>query len=471
MSLKTWDTETTIAEHMKRKASPFTAANWVVTHAFKARDGEVIQHRFGKQRPGPGWLRPVLEGCRLLVGMNIKFDLLHALQDSDNLESWMDWVAGGGQVWDIQLAEYLLCGMEQASHMLSLDEIGARYANHDVKLDEVALLWKAGVSTEDIEPTLLTRYLCGGVNQHGVYEKGDVENTENLALQQIARARDTGQVNSIMLNMGALLYTVEAERNGMYVDKARGLELAAELSKTVDELSVALAGFIPKDCPFDFNWNSRFHKSALIFGGTVQWDAHEYDLADGGTIYKHVYDALEDKPKLAYAQMDVVCVKPLELTPALAAHDRGDGWIPLDIAKLADVPVLRAASGKNVGEVKTKKLKQDNPAKPKGRSVRAPYTFAGFTKPEKAWESSEPGVYSTSSEVIEELGSRDIPFLKLFAELQRLSKDLGTYYLTTDSEGNEKGMLALVGADGLIHHKLNMCSTVTARLSSSDPNL
>jgi hypothetical protein len=32
--------------------------------------------------PGPGWLKPVLAGCKLLAGFNIKFDLLHALQDA-----------------------------------------------------------------------------------------------------------------------------------------------------------------------------------------------------------------------------------------------------------------------------------------------------------------------------------------------------------------------------------------------------
>jgi DNA polymerase I-like protein with 3'-5' exonuclease and polymerase domains len=32
-------------------------------------------------------------------------------------------------------------------------------------------------------------------------------------------------------------------------------------------------------------------------------------------------------------------------------------------------------------------------------------------------------------------------------------------------------MLSLVGPDGIIHHKINQTSTVTGRVSSSDPNL
>ncbi len=152
MSYCTWDIETTTRQHFKRKASPFTDTNWVVTHGFKKKgDTRVTEYRFGSGRPVPGWLRPVLAGTRLLVGFNIKFDLLHALQDADNLEAWMDYVAAGGNVWDCQLAEYLLCGMGQKDQMLSLDETAPRYGGN-VKVDEVKALWQAGVQTEDIDP-------------------------------------------------------------------------------------------------------------------------------------------------------------------------------------------------------------------------------------------------------------------------------------------------------------------------------
>ncbi|MBT9134823.1 MAG: DNA polymerase I [Firmicutes bacterium] len=80
-------------------------------------------------------------------------------------------------------------------------------------------------------------------------------------------------------------------------------------------------------------------------------------------------------------------------------------------------------------------------------------------------------MYSTSSAVIEELANSGVPFLKMYAELMAMSKDLGTYYYVKDDKGNESGMLTLVDGEGLIHHMLNMCSTVTARLSSSNPNL
>ncbi|KGS76659.1 hypothetical protein X947_5087 [Burkholderia pseudomallei MSHR7334] len=72
----------------------------------------------------------------LLVGVNIKFDLLHALREPQNLDAWMEFVARGGNVWDCQLAEYLLRGMEPTSHMLSMDEMVVSYGGN-VKIDEV----------------------------------------------------------------------------------------------------------------------------------------------------------------------------------------------------------------------------------------------------------------------------------------------------------------------------------------------
>lgn len=482
MSYTSWDCETTIQSKFKRKASPFHIGNWVVTHAFKHKGGAIEEHRFGRHRPPAGWLRPVLDGTRILFGFNIKFDILHAVQDSHNLSAWMDYVASGGTVWDCQLAEYLLCGMAQKDQMLSLNEVAVRYGG-EVKIDEVAALWNAGVSTEDIDPDLLSRYLCGGKDETGCERVGDIGNTELIALKQIERARACGQLNSIMLNMGSLLCSIEMERNGLYVDKELGLKLAAELKIALDALKIELDKHLPSDLPFAFNWGSPKQKSALIFGGTVCWDGHEYDLdcvdldepdkARGAyprQILKHEYEALpvDKRPQLLYAQKDVECctVAVEHLLYAKGTH------IPMAVAQREGIAVERFSSGKKEGEAKVKKVKRDNLDKPKGRSVRVPYTFPRKTEPKREWLGADPGVWSTSSEVIAELGNRDIPFLKVLAELSAVTKDLGTYFIVTDEEtGESKGMLSLVDDHGIIHHSINHSSTVTGRFSSSNPNL
>lgn len=403
----------------------------------------------GKGRLGPGWLKPVLQGCTILAGFNIKFDVLHALQDPENLEAWMAWVADGGQVWDCQLAEYLLNGMVQQDHMLSLDETAPRYGG-TIKFDEVKALWEAGVQTDDIEPKLLLRYLCGEGE-----ELGDIGNTLLIARKQIQRAREANQLRSILLNMGGLLCTIEIERNGMFVDKQRGLVLAAELKAAIEEAQRLMGQYLPEGMPFEFKWTSPRHKSALIFGGKVKYERREYQQQDGTFRWE------EGLPTQAYTQKDEVHYVLEDGSTASLTECEAHGLVP-----------VKYSSGKNKGEPKTKKVKVPDLTKPKSRMGEDFFEFPGYTEPDPAWEwPSAPGVYTTDAETIEILGNRGIPFLQQLAKLQKMTKDLGTYFITYDEDGNEKGMLSLVDDDGIIHHKINHTSTVTGRFSSSDPNL
>ncbi|AQT27793.1 DNA polymerase [Ralstonia phage RS-PI-1] len=469
MNYTVWDIETSTKTEFKRKANPFSPENYVVCHGFSrgaigAKDmgtpkgeyfgiGDALEDRIAacKNLP-PDWFQKLLKGTKVLVGQNIKFDILYAIANPNsnceaNLAAWMEWVTSGGILWDIQLAEYLLRGMEQSSQMMSLDEIAPAYGGN-VKFDEVKALWNAGVPTIEIPEDLLMRYLVGGDGEHG-----DIGNTELVFLKQFEKAKKDGQLRSILLNMGSLIFTIEAERNGMFVDKELGLKLAAELKEKLDLAVEQLRAYLPEDLPFDFNWSSRFHKSALIFGGPVKYKARAVVKGDDG--------------EPVYYQKDEVHV--------LLADDTTlelDAYMKLALEGTAP-EAQRFAGGKNKGEVKTKKVKvKDIERGPKTRIEDFEYHFDGFTKPDKRWASSEPGVYSTAANVIEELGNRDIPFLKTLSEVQAMTKDLGTYFIVVDEEtGEEKGMLTLVQLDSIIHHSLNHTSTVTARLSSSNPNL
>jgi len=81
-------------------------------------------------------------------------------------------------------------------------------------------------------------------------------------------------------------------------------------------------------------------------------------------------------------------------------------------------------------------------------------------------------LYTTDGDTIEALGNSNIPFLKAMGRKASLDKEIGTYYVKFDSDGNAKGMLTCVQQDDhIVHHKLNHTSTVTSRLSASDPNM
>lgn len=477
----TWavlDLETTIHSGLKRKANPFLRdefgayMNWSVMMGYCTKDDPTPKgFRMSKDTQGKqtDTFIELLAGAKLLVGQNIKFDLLHILRDERAYTAWKQWVVDGGNVWDCQLAEYLLQGQIKAAHMLSMDDM-AQYYGLDTKVDEVKILWEAGVPTEDIDPDLLTRYLLGEdlKDSYGVSmgrREGDIGNTRDIFQRQIARARSGGQSLSILWNMGSLLASIEMERNGMFVDTVLGRKLAGELSLELEQVRAELQGYLPKDLPFEFNWSNRYHLSPVLFGGVVNYEVREWDLKDGG---KHYGETPPAEGLGVYGQKDEVHY--------LLEDDR---TVEVDYfnAMAADNPEHTPArqqfkSGKNAGEYKTKKVKVDDYDKPKGRTVKKPYEFGGFTKPNPEWASSTPGLYSVASEVIEDLVTNtDVPFLKALGRVTALAKDLSTYFITVDAEGNEKGMLTLVTPEGIVHHSINHTSTVTGRFSGSSPNL
>lgn len=466
-----WDMETGIKIALKRKASPFYGLNqyWALGYCGSGVVDKVGFHR-GVGGIPDGWFAEMLDRCKLLVGFNIKFDLLHALQEPANYSAWKKWVAGGGQVWDCQLVEYLLQGMDKTWHMCSMDETAPLYGG-DFKDDAVKACWNNGIDTPDIDPDMLMNYLMGTEDNHG-----DIGNTELIFKGQFQLAAQRGQLKSIILNNGALLYTVEAELNGMKINVERAEKLRVELVARLEEVSKRVQEYIPADLPFEFNWNSHVQKSALLFGGAVKYkeQTHKCETVeilqdeikreaaqDHGQVGKHV---CTDSCRMLYAKMDRVEYLMKDGTTKVEADMRDGDWALCE----------RFAGGAKKGQPKTKKVKVDDPSKPKTHTVERTYYFPGFVKPLPQWESkSTKGQYGTSSEIIEELGKwvDAPPFIKDYAEQAKISKDLGTYYWVEDGEGGRKGMLALLGPDGVIHHQLNMVNTVTARLSSSDPNL
>lgn len=470
MSYVIWDLETTIRTSFKRKANPFDPMNYVVMQGYKRFKGPVVGDYFGKERPdGSDWFIKLIAppapevAPKMIVGLNIKFDLLYALREPENHKAWMKWVSNGGTMWDCQLAEYLLEGMAPTEHMLSMDEIAPRYGGN-TKFDEVKALWEAGVETYDIDPDLLRRYLCGTrewiteetgtihANAPGrwIGDHGDIGNTEIIFLAQMKRAKANGQLKSLLLNMGSLICTTEMELNGMAVNVQLGMQQAEKLAEDLADLTLELKAYLPEDIPFEFNWGSGTQKSALIFGGTVKYEKRMPILdAEGNQTYVQ-----KDERQGILVGGGTCSLALLEGSQLMLEED-----------------FVHYKAGKNAGEIKTKIVKVDDLEKPKSRMEEFTYTFPQITEPKKQWATSREGVYSTSAEVIKALANRGIPFLESLGKVEGLAKDLGTYYITTDKNGVQKGMLTLVQATGIIHHMLNHTSTVTARFSSSNPNL
>lgn len=466
------DTETTISTYAKRKASPFHPDNWVVMGGWATKaDPTPRGRRYAQFRQGDltdDFISLLASGIKFVAGQNVKFDILHIIsKDERALKAWMKYVADGGLVWDLQLAEYVMEGQDQASHMLSMDELALRYGE-DLKVDEVKKLWEAGIDTPDIDPDLLARYLLGEDLPNGGRREGDIGVTRNIFLKQLARAQKEGMSRLLMLEFGALIASIEMERNGMYVDKALGYKLAGELRVELEQARQELEGYLPPGLPFEFNWGSRYHLSPIIFGGRIKYQRREYDMKDGASTFTPPPE--DGDPAYLYAQKDELhYVLADGSTIAVTEWDRLVARARVPFPPAVPYERVQYKAGKNAGEYKTKKVKADDYDKPKSRMVDDYWVFPGFTKPLDEWASSTEGLYSVGADVIKTLTENtNIPFLKTLGRVTAISKDLSTYFISDDGE---KGMLTLVGDDGLVHHSINHTSTVTGRLSGNSPNL
>lgn len=467
MTVRIFDLETTIIQKFKRKASPFINDNWVVAEGWKDLDDERCSWRYMTEAESRGSFMRIEDHVTVLVGHNIKFDLLWELSRTNkDLEAFLK---RGGKIWCTQYAEYLLQAQHPQWQMCSLNDVAILYGG-TTKIDAVKLMWEDGINTPDIPEDLLIDYLVGTEDEERL--GGDIGNTQIAYLGQIEKAEQLGMTKMIEERMDGLLATTFMEFTGLHVDTKFAKEYLAEKKAALKIADAELAKFIPELPPeLTFNWNSNTHKSCLIFGGHVKYEKSlPYDCdksPDGWARYR-----TEEKWPL-------FCNEPV--------NPNGDDiWFDGVTHKRAikgdDGEVERYElqdefkSGAKMGMPKFKNVK--GWGKRKTRLTDQLFRFEGYTQPEKRWKGQQTDgagahIYSVGSDTMDVLEHRtDVPFLKALAEQAALTKEIGTYLVTRDKKGNLKGMLTCVNPDNhIINHKLNHTNTITTRLSSSDPNL
>lgn len=220
----------------------------------------------------------------LLVGQNIKFDLLWMLRVYPELHKMLPHLC----IWDTQLAEYLLTGQDHK--MASLNELATKYGG-TLKDDRIAEFWKAGVDTTDIPFPMLEEY-----------QKYDVINTEIVFLEQVDQIIKEGLLNLTMTQMDALLATTEMEFNGMKFDKELARELAKPLQAEVQSIKDAVqevmkVSGIPEDV---INVGSNQQISALIFGGDIKYKEKDFVLDEAGHVVTFKGGARKGQPKTKF---------------------------------------------------------------------------------------------------------------------------------------------------------------------------
>lgn len=187
-----------------------------------------------------------------LIGHNIAFDLHHLLQNKNIDVSTL----AKAEIWDTQLAEYLLSG--QTHRFASLDECSERRGG--TKKDErVGVMFAAGKGADEVPRNMLADYL-----------KEDLNNTAVVFNSQYAEAMDRGMLPLLLSQMDARLATIDMIWNGLAVDKTFLQERAQKLYIEVCQLENSLRDVVKTKLGEDLDPTSPQQLATILFGGSVR---------------------------------------------------------------------------------------------------------------------------------------------------------------------------------------------------------
>lgn len=446
------DLETQTNEWYGNNSSPHNPDNWIVAAGW-CIDNQDIQSEYFPTKElalSSNWLERALDGQQYLVAHNSTFEIQWLRKFYP--ETLDNFFKSGGKVLCTQYMEFLLS--HQQEMYPRLEDCSLKYGG-TMKVDEVKLLWEAGYKTSEIDQALLMKYLADPV-------VGDVANTRRVCFSQIPLLQQQGMWDMVQIRMDSLLFNAYATYFGLYVDLEVAKKNQAEQEARILEIKESILKLLPDDLPseLEFSFTSPYHMSAFLFGGTVQY-----------------------KAKVSYEPKKYEQVEMFEIVKPDGIYYVGAGE---SIDDTHQQYLTRFKAGKNKGQPKVFKIDSDVEKLKWGDKT---YTFKGLINlyelpkhvqdqylGKRAEFSGKRNlvcgtpVYSTSGGSLDVLATYT-DAAKPLKELKALEKDTGTYYLRTDDSGKQSGMLQYVEPDGIIHHRLNNCSTVTGRLSGSNPNL
>lgn len=271
-SILIWDIEAQNVPYFGGVATPYCPDNYIVESGFRIdrtnADGTVSCSDVGSvryesreeflQADPKQWL-PIQDDTWLIVAHNAAYEISWALTFARDL--FEGFLKRGGRVFDTMQGEYIASDFQNLYP--SLDETAPKYGGSH-KVDGVKLLWNQGVLTADIDPMLLHEYLTG--------PNGDIINTGLCFYGQCAVFAERGQMPMVWERMDAVTALAFCEFNGVYVDMPTARANQKEQEDAIAALKQTLQGFLP-ELPegFEFNWNSNYHMSALVYGGMVKY--------------------------------------------------------------------------------------------------------------------------------------------------------------------------------------------------------
>ncbi|AGC35326.1 DNA polymerase [Acinetobacter phage AB3] len=451
-------------EYCGSLASPHCPENYVVAAGWVCDNGPVKSEYYTEPNQ---WVASTafdedLLNSKVLVAHNLSFELHWLL--ATKFELIKKFLNNGGRVFCTQYAEFLIT--HQTEMYPKLEDCSVKYGGTK-KIDAVKLLWEQGYKTSEIDQALLMEYLA---DEHS----GDVANTRRVCFAQVAYMQEVGMYEMAKMRMDSLLFNAIATYNGLYVNMDVAKQNMDEQYKRIAELQEDVRSYLPKDLPdeLEFSFTSGYHMSAFLFGGTITYDK------------KVPYDP----PKFEQ-------VEAYEFTNPYNTHV---DYIPIykiaglwsnitDLEEHLGATCTRYKAGKNKGLPKTFKIDSDVEKLKWGKGT---YRFEGlvnfnelpkhvseqFTgdraefKGKRVHTACGTPIYSTGDDALD-LVAKFTEAAQPLRDMKKLIKDTTTYYLVEDDKGKQSGMLQYVEPNGIIHHQLNNCATITGRLSGSRPNM
>lgn len=271
-SILIWDIETENNPYYGGVATPYCPDNYIVESGFRIDrtnpDGTVTCSDVGSVRyesrdeflaANPLDWMPIQDDTWLMVMHNAAYEISWALTFAR--EQFEGFLKRGGRVFDTMQCEYIASDFQNLYP--SLDETAPKYGGSH-KVDGIKLLWNQGVLTRDIDPMLLHEYLTG--------PNGDIVNTALCFYGQCQIFAERKQMPMVWERNDAVVALAYCEFNGVYVDMPTARANQKEQEDAIQNLRELLQTFLP-ELPegFEFNWNSGYHMSALVYSGMVKY--------------------------------------------------------------------------------------------------------------------------------------------------------------------------------------------------------
>lgn len=249
------DVETTMKCPVgNNKANPYWPDNEIVlAGAVRLEGNETVVHPLAtlpraKHGPGTGPLPDWL-----VVAHNAAFDIAYLLKHGVYKQNDL----AKANLWDTQLAEYLLSG--QQHKFPSLDECSTKRGGTP-KDNRVSVMFEAGKGAEEVPRNMLEDYL-----------KADLKNTQTVFWSQYKEALDKGLLPLIHSQMDARLATIEMQYNGLAIDKPLLDEERRKLQHEVDALVVDLATTALFTTGYPLDPTAPQQLAKVLFGGQIPY--------------------------------------------------------------------------------------------------------------------------------------------------------------------------------------------------------